>query len=431
MLMRLVRKKLELKLHSQNYIARWLVCIIIGIVGGFMHNSTAWAQSNTPVYSPEEKSNQSLESLESSPEAESPANAISPPAQTKTFDGVLADLLNEFGYDLKTGTVKGNKLLSVRRVTLNESIPKSYERHLENMVGEKILKHSNIKVIQCPTCRTKKTIVEKGRVKIIVPVNHPAELDSLATYYGIEAWMDVGLLYQETNMILAFNIFDSKTKELLWSKNYNSENIYREKEAAAKALAEPQKKAAEAKQKEEEAKESIFSLLAGYQLVPNVKEAGGMAAFTIYGAERLAEGHIELGASLSAIVDPDMIISNYTNVEGDPVATGEASEATSTASIKPFEYGASFLISYQVNFFKGMENTKSTRTGASLGAGLIWAPGYVAFTARGGGTVRMGKRFTLMAGVLYSAPTTISISEKIKYTTKGGVGGDVGIGFSF
>ncbi len=393
----------------------------------------------SPVFQPEANSTPKSQGTQSGNEEldleESRANSGTgtKPArvQTKTFESVLTDLLNEFGYDLKTGAVEGTKQISIRRVSLNDSIPKSYETYLENMVGEKIHKHSKIRLLQCPSCRAKKTVVENGRLNIIVPVNHPAELDKLANHFGIEAWMDVGLMYQETNMVLAFNIFDAKTKELLWSKVYNSENIYRKKEAAVEAVVKKEKEVAEKEKEEERSKESIWSILAGYQIVPNVKTTSGMAAFSLYGAERLANGHIELGATLTGIVDPEKIISNYTNVTGDPVATGEATQSTSTDRIKPFEYGASLLISYQVNFFQGEENVKSTRTGVSIGAGLIWAPGYVAFTTRGGGTLRMGRRFTLVGGLLYSAPTTVSIADNVKFTTKGGVGGDVGIGFSF
>ncbi len=359
------------------------------------------------------------------PESEEKTQVI----QTKTFDSVLNDLVNEFAFDLKTGQVEGNKLLSIRRVNLNDSIPKSYETYLENLVSEKIHKHSKIKLLQCPSCRTKKTVVENGRLNIIIPVNHPAELDALANHFGIEAWMDVALMYQETNMILAFNIFDSKTKELLWSKVYNSESIYRKKEAAPATLSQNDKENPD--KKDDRTPESSWAIFMGYQLVPNVKKTTGMAALSVYGAERLADGHVELGTLITGIVDPEKIISNYTNVQGDPVASGEAQVDTNTATIKPFEYGASMFVTYQYNFFDGIENPKLTRTGISFGGGLIWAPGYAAFTGRAGGVVRMGKRFTLTGGVLYSAPTTVSIRSKVKFTTNGGVGGDVGIGFHF
>lgn len=393
-------------------------------------NTTATAQ-DTPVFHPgdagESKGAHKVKRTETPAE---PQEKNLAPVENKTFDTVLTDLLNEFAYDLKTGQVSGLKQLAIRKITLNDAIPKSYESYLESMVGEKIHNHSKIKLIQCPSCRSKKTIVENGNLKIIVPINHPVELDALANHFGIEAWMDVGLMYQETNMVLAFNIFDSKTKELLWSKVYNSESIYRKKESA-RVAEQNKKEALEAQNGNDNSKESVFSITTGYQMAPNVKKTSGMAALSLYGAERLADGHIELGALVTGIVDPNKIISTYSNVSGDPVATGEASEATSTATIKPFEWGASLFVTYQVNFFEGVENVKSTRTGISFGGGLIWAPGYAAFTARGGGTLRMGKRFTLMGGVLYSIPTTVTIRENVTFKTKGGVGGDIGLGFSF
>jgi hypothetical protein len=351
--------------------------------------------------------------------------------EVKKFDDVLADLMNEFSYDLKTNQVPALKLVSIRKVAVNESIPKSYESYIESMVSERMRLHSKIKNIQCTSCRVKKTVIENGRLTIVTPVNNPVELDNIANQTNIETWLDVALLYQQSSMVLAFNAFDAKTKELIWTKVYNSESIYKKRADPNADTRTEAEKINGVAQKEQDKADTVWAVIPGYHLVPNVKKPGGMAGLTLRAAERFADGRSEIGAMITPLVDPAVFISKYTNVQGDPVATGEATQDASTQTIKPFSYGLGMMATYHHNFFKVPENKDKLRPAAMLGVGFIMAQGYMAFTTRVGTSVKFGRHFVVDLGFIYSNPTTISIREKVTYKTKGGIGGDVGFGLQY
>lgn len=347
-------------------------------------------------------------------------------AAPRKFNEVLEDLLNEFAYDLKTNQAQGINNMSIRRVALSESIPKSYETYIESLMVERVRKHSTIKLLQCTKCRVKRTSVENNRLTVTVPINNPVELDAMAKQLGIEAWVDVALLYQETNMVLAINIFDSKTKELLWAKVYNSETLNR------KSLAQLASKDPNVKEKPPEEKSHFAgSLTVGYHLVPNVSSAVNMLGVNLRMAEKFNNQRSEIGTMAMLVVDPGLFIQNYDGVEGDPEASGEVTVGTSKETIKPFTYGLGLFGSYYHNFIKAPENFEEIRFTGHVGVGLLASKGYLAFIGRTGTGIKFGRYFVFELGGSYSAPTTLRIRNKFEYKTKGGVGADVTFGFVF
>lgn len=352
--------------------------------------------------------------------------------EVRKFNDVLADLLNEFSYDLKTNQLQGVKNVSIRRVAVSDTIPKSYESYVESLAAERFRKHSSIRVLQCTNCRVKRTIVERGRLTVTTPINNPRELDLIAAQMGIETWVDVALLYQETSMVLAFNVFDAKTKELLWTKVYNSENLYRKTvggEDAARARIGPD---AQAETKEEERKSRyVTALTAGYFLIPNVKKPSNMLGATLRIAERFNVERSEIGGSVSVVMDPGLFVKDYGGVDGDPAQSGEVTVAGKKETIKPFTIGIAVFGSYVHNFITVPEDFDTMRTGVSLGLGGMFASGYITFTGRGGFVMRFGRHFIFDVGAMYSAPTTLKIKGAYEYKTKGGPGADVTFGLHF
>ncbi len=349
----------------------------------------------------------------------------------RKFNDVLGDLLNEFSYDLKTNQVSGLQNISVRRVAVSENIPKSYESYLESLVLERVRKHSKIKVIQCTACRVKRSVVENNRLTITIPINNQAELDKLADQLGVDAWLDIALLYQESSMILAFNAFDSKTKELIWTKVYSSESINRKsKNVDANGKVEEVDEDSPKKRKSN----FVGALTLGYHLVPNVKKASSMLGVNLRAGERFNLGRSEIGAMLVAIVDPQLFVSDYSNVDGDPseseeVVAGDGS--TETITINPFQFAGGFFATYHHNFFTLPENIDSVRFGSHLGIGALYSTGFLAFGGRLGMNMKFGHWFLTEAGVAYYAPTKIRVNKTFEYTTKGGIGGDITFGLSF
>lgn len=341
----------------------------------------------------------------------------------RKFNDVLNDLLNEFSYDLKTNQVKGIQNVSVRKVIVNESIPKSYENYLEDLITERLRTHSKIKVIQCTNCKLKRSRVENGRVVISSPINNPAELDGLSRDLGIEVWIDAALLYQETNMILALKAFDAKTKELVWTKVYNSEKI----EKNVSTMDEP------TVERDEEGNyiaQYITNVSAGVYSVPNVGQNETMIGLGIRIAEQFNGRHAEVGASITPLFSPKLVASNYSTskkVEGT-----EAAEETITnvKDVEPWTIGAKVAATYHYTFWDGKENYDNVRYGVGAAVGGIIAPGYLTLYGRGSMHARFGKRWQLELGADYHMPTTISV-QNVKFTTEGGTGYDIAFGFLF
>ena len=354
------------------------------------------------------------------------------PQSVRKFNDVLTDLLNEFAYDLKTAQITGIKNVSVRKVAVGESIPRSYESYVESLVGERFRKYSSIRVLQCTSCRVKRTVVENGRLTVTTPINNPKELDQIATQMGIETWVDIALLYQETSMIVAFNIFDSKTKELIWTKVYNSENIYKKSanlEKTKDILEGGTDK--DSVKKEDPKSKYVVSVTTGYYLIPNVKKPSNMMGGMLRVAEKFNLERSEVGGSVAMVVDPGVFVQNYDGVDGDPAASEEIQAGSSKQTIKPFKYGMAIFGNYYHNFITQPENFDALRYGAHIGLGGIFAKGYITFTGRTGMVLKLGRHFVGEIGLLYSAPTTLKIKDTFTYKTKGGIGADVTFGLLF
>ena len=371
-----------------------------------------------PAFSQTSESNASVPSV-SEPEIEDTEREV------KSFNQVLQDLIDEFSYDLRAKALDGVRTVAVRRVALGEGIPKSYESYVETQVSDSFRKHSGTKVLQCTNCRVRRTVVENGRLLMTTPINNPNELDAIAAQLGLEAWLDVGLIYQETSMVLAFHVFDSKTKELVWTKLYNTESIYKKKMETKVSDSAP---VIASSVKDEN---YLISMALGWHLVPNVKNSASMAGFSARLAERFNSGRHEVGTRISFLIAPSEILSDYHEISGDPASSAEIVEGDTTEVILPFKRGAGLLAFYSVHM--NGENGLATDVAWNVesGAGVILSKGYASLLVRIGTQIRLGQRFLIDVGGAYSLPTTISIRQKYKYTTPGGIGADAAFGIHF
>ena len=371
-----------------------------------------------PAFSQTSESNASVPSV-SEPEIEDTEREV------KSFNQVLQDLIDEFSYDLRAKALDGVRTVAVRRVALGEGIPKSYESYVETQVSDSFRKHSGTKVLQCTNCRVRRTVVENGRLLMTTPINNPNELDAIAAQLGLEAWLDVGLIYQETSMVLAFHVFDSKTKELVWTKLYNTESIYKKKMETKVSDSAP---VIASSVKDEN---YLISMALGWHLVPNVKNSASMAGFSARLAERFNSGRHEVGTRISFLIAPSEILSDYPEISGDPASSAEIVEGDTTEVILPFKRGAGLLAFYSVHM--NGENGLATDVAWNVesGAGVILSKGYTSLLVRIGTQIRLGQRFLIDVGGAYSLPTTISIRQKYKYTTPGGIGADAAFGIHF
>lgn len=345
--------------------------------------------------------------------------------EVKSFNEVLQDLIDEFSYDLRAKALNGLRTVAVRRVALGEGIPRSYEAYVETQISDSFRKHSGTKVLQCTNCRVRRTVVENGRLIMTTPINNPKELDAIAVQLGVEAWLDVGLIYQETSMVLAFHVFDSKTKELVWTKLYNTESIYKKKMETRSAELAP------VVNQSEQDQNYLISMALGWSLVPNVKDSASMVGFTARLAERFNAGKHEVGTRISFLISPSEILSDYPEISGDPASSAEIVEGGSTEVILPFKRGAGLLAFYSTLLGDEKSSESDVVWNLETGAGVVVSRGYASVLVRIGTQVRLGQRFLLDVGGAYSLPTTISIRQRYKYTTPGGIGADAAFGIHF
>lgn len=403
---------------------RWapslLLCAVVMTFDGVTLTAQAQQSTQTANVPPSNNGAQVTE-----PEQQTSQSSSAQQDQVKSFNEVLQDLINEFAFDLRAKALTSLRTVAIRRVALGEGIPRTYESYLETQVSDSFRKHSGTKVLQCTNCRVRRAVVENGRLMMTTPINNPQELDAIASQLGVEAWVDVSLLYHETSMILGFHVFDSKSKELVWTKLYNTENIYKKK--MEQRDAETQKVV----QANTDTSSYILSTTAGWQLVPNVKTSANMVALNLRFAERFNAGRDEVGTRLSALVAPSVLLSDYPSISGDPASSAEVTDGTTKEVVLPFTKGFALAATYGHIFSDEPRRTDGVIWGMELGAGTIASTGYACFMFRAGGQMRLGRRFILDAGVGYSLPTTLSIRNKYKYTTPGGVGADVGFGLQF
>ena len=229
-------------------------------------------------------------------------------------------------------------------------------------------------------------------------------------------------------MILAFNAIDSKTKELIWTKSYNSENLYR-KQLGVDPTCGPG-----AKEDEDIKKPSTYALAfsVGWHLVPNVKTSSNMLGLNIRVSEQFNLKKSEVGAMLATVIDPALIVSNYSDVNSSGDDSAEITTAgSSKATVRPFKFGLGMFATYHHNFITVPENYEVMRYGMHLGLGGIYAPGYITVSFRGGMILKFGKHFFLEGSGCYSMPTTLTIKDQFEYKTKGGVGADATFGVLF
>src|SRR5690606_570799 len=80
-------------------------------------------------------------------------------------------------------------------------------------------------LISCLVCKTRSSSMVDGKLYITSPRTNISRLNSAADQLGIQHFMDITLVYHSTHMVLAFQIFDVRSKELIWTRTYNSETM--------------------------------------------------------------------------------------------------------------------------------------------------------------------------------------------------------------
>jgi hypothetical protein len=292
---------------------------------------------------------------------------------------------------------------------------------METLLAERIRENSQVKLIACVPCKTRTSSLVEGKLMITSPATNLAKLESAATLLGINYFMDAVLVYHTSHMVLAIDVFQAQTKELVWARTYNSETI----KSRYQKLAIDYSQVAKSRPGEDYVPEyrSMFGL--GGAILPNVSqksEDNTMLNMQIRGTEKFNNRHNEFGMLLSIYKTAQSSRSAYP-VEG---SAGEASpeETNTTQRPKPFEQAFGIYGLYSQLLIGSVESYNEIRHGFNGGLGGLFATGYLAPVFKAGWDIYLGRRFVGSFGLDFVGSSSVLINNKT-VSTPGGAGGHI------
>ena len=359
---------------------------------------------------------------------------VSSATTVRRFHQVLDELLAEFGYDIKTGDIKGLENIALRKVSVSEALPHSYKKYMKMLVSERIMDNADIKVLNCIPCEGKTSRVVEGKFIITSPATNVAELKLAAKRLGIANFMDVILVYHSTHMVLGVEIFDIESNELVWSRSYNSETI----KSRYQKLAIDYSQIAKSRESDEYEPEYRILVGAGGASVPNLgsSDSSAMLSIEIRSTEKFNNRKSEFGMMLTLFSSSNSLLSEYPSVEG--TGGGSASESTDSSSgatatpAEPEPFTTAIVIGglYSHNFLGSVESYDQIRQGVHLMGGGLVASGYMAPIVRAGWDVFFGRRYVLTVAGLFVAPSKILLDNDF-VETQGGGGAEAILSYNF
>lgn len=352
--------------------------------------------------------------IQPSPAPEAPPSSGS--IAQRNFYEVLEDLLADFEYDLKTGSVLGLRDVAFRNIATSENIPPSYKGHLELVLTERILKTSKTKVIQCLACRSRKATVMGDAVTISAPDNNPIELSRIAKTAGILHFIDAAFSYQPSGMVLSLSVSDPESGGIIWSRSYNSETS----RAAQMRRGVDNGEIADAPENGELPTQYQGRFILFYAFEPNLSGTTGCIGLAYRRMERYDYRKKEVGFELSAQKDASSLTSNSSSVS-----------ATAAAENLWGSFGFSAIFLHAWNLFGEEENINGTRSSVFGGIGGTYASGYLGPLIRGGYEWRMAKHWTFSGMLGFRPSSTFTPSTSTTGTSVSGAEYGVGVNYIF
>lgn len=361
-----------------------------------------------------------------------PQRTVADSKTVRQFHEVLDELLTEFGYDIKSNQVQGLKNLAIRKVRVSEALPKSYENYLDLLSSEKIRENSDIRLINCIPCRAKTSNIVSGQLKITSPETNLDQLRIAANQMGIENFMDVILVYHSTHMVLAYQIFNVDTGEMIWARAYNSETI----RSRFQKLAVDYKQVAKSRNSDEYEPEYRYLVGIGGGGIANIagdNQDNSVLSLNLRATEKFNNRKSEFGLMFTYYMTLASIASDYP-VASEGTQTEESEDVTTEtiASTQPEPFGSAmglFAI-YAHNFLGSIESYDNIRHGLSTGVGALVASGYFAGALKAGWDIYFGRRFATTTSFTYIMPSQIILGDET-VETKGGGSVDVIFSFNF
>lgn len=307
----------------------------------------------------------------------------------RNFYEVMDDLLADFEYDLKNGTVTGLKDLSIRNIATSENIPPSFRSHLELSVTEKILKNTRTRMVQCLPCRAKRTTLNGDQVIITSADTNPVELSRIAKMSGILHFLDMAFSYQPSGMVLSMTISEPESGGIIWSRSYNSETSRTSafRRGVDYAQIDDARKASEYQPTVQ------YRAIAYYLFENNIGGYTGCIGAGFRMVERYDNRKKEVGFEANYLKDSSTLVNT----------------AASTANLYS-GFNLTMLFVHSWNFIGPEENYNLVRGGLTLGLGGTYTSGYLGGLLRATYEWRFAKHWALSTVLGYRPTSTAFIA---------------------
>ena len=250
-----------------------------------------------------------------------------------------------------------------------------------------------------------------------------------ADQLGIDYFIDAVLVYHTTHMVLAMQAFNTETKEMVWTRTYNSETL----KSRFQKLAVDYKQIMKPAASDEYQPEWRYLVGFGGGSFPNIKsDARESSVLTLHlrGTEKFNNRRSEFGMLGSFNFSTSSIVSDYPGSSSNASDEGAGETADSGDEPQPFTTALGIYALYGHNFFGSIENYDRLRFGLTSALGLHLAAGYIAPALRLGADAFLGKRFLLSVAGIYVSSANILVDNKF-VRVDGGAGGDLTVSYSF
>lgn len=387
--------------------------VVLSITGLMMLGSAVIpfgvVQAQESIAAPSDEAISTSASSKQSSANDTPSSKAS---NTRNFYQVLDELLADFEYDLKTGTVIGLKDLSIRNLATSENVPPSFKSHLELLVSERILKTTKTRIVHCVACRSKRARLSGDSMVIVSTDSNPTDLQRIAKLNGIQNFMDIAFAYQASGMILSLQIYDSDTGTMLWSRSYNSETS----RASAKRRGVDYDNLDQENMRMEyqpmvQMRPTLYTILAP-------KTGSGSSTVLGFGfrmMERYDNRKKEVGFEMNYYYNVNSLISNPNAIASDDVFNG---------------FNLTMLFVHSWGLFGDIENFNQAR-GSIYGAiGGTYASGFLGALVRVGYEWRFAKHWVVPVFLGYR-PTGTVVLPNHTTSTLSGIEGGLGVGYLF
>ena len=323
----------------------------------------------------------------------SSAHAAAP--DVRNFYDVLGDLLSDFEYDLKNGSVTGIKDVAIRNIATSENIPPSFKNHIELVVTEKILGTTKTRVVQCLPCRARKAVLNKDQLLVTSAEVNPNELARIAKTQGIENFMDLAFSYQASGMVLSMTTSDAATGSVVWSRSYNSEG----------SRASAYRRGVDFSQMDASVKQNEYVPTLQYRGTvyylnePDLGERSSALAMGFRLVERYDNRKKEVGFEMNYLMD----VRSLTGTKITPTARDNGTRIYSS-------FNLTLLFVHAWNLIGPEENFNQVRGSIFTAVGGTYATGYLSGVFRGGYEWRLAKHWAVNATLGYRPKATSLLS---------------------